>query len=255
MRILLGFGARWSSAGTIIGVEVFGAAAGIRTPDRPVFSPDIALPHDLEHNKATVTRGSPSNRLTTVGTRRLQGTPLTDTQSQVNPGPCLEVIPELLAEFQHWLLEEQGTSRKTVWDYMRYLARLEGLSLCGKPDAGKAFQLMGLNKTSYEAFSRFLTYLEKKTAFEELALSLRKGLPWKPRSREDTYVPPDQTVAQAIGCASSLGRAYRLYALILAYTRLRGSEARRILEERESLRTVELPYGAVRVHLDMVKGE
>ncbi len=137
---------------------------------------------------------------------------------------------------------------------MRYLSRLQGLGLCGKPDAGKAFQLMGLNKTSYEAFSRFLTYLERKTPHEDLALSLRKGLPRKPRSREDTYVPPDQAVARALECASSLGGAYRLYAFTLVYTGLRGSEVRRILEAAPVLRAVELPYGAVRVHLDMVRG-
>ena len=48
---------------------------------------------------------------------------------------------------------------------------------------------MGLTKVSYEAFSRFLTYIEKKTAYDELALSLRRTLPRKPQSRENNICP------------------------------------------------------------------
>ncbi len=113
---------------------------------------------------------------------------------------------------------------------------------------------MSLTKTSYEAFSRFLTFLEKRTEYENLALTLRKGMPRKPRSREDTYVPSDDKLKRAIECAFRKGETYGLYALILAYTGLRGTETRRLLEAHGELRTVELSYGATRIHLDMIRG-
>ena len=128
------------------------------------------------------------------------------------------MTPEPLAGFREWLLREQGTSEGTVRKYMYYLPRLQGASLCGKQDVSLAFEKMRLTKVSYEAFSRFLTYLEKKTAYEELALSLRRALPRKPRSREDTFVPPDSEVRGLGECVVKHGEAYRLLYSIMVYS-------------------------------------
>ncbi|MCE4598642.1 MAG: hypothetical protein F7C81_00385, partial [Desulfurococcales archaeon] len=194
-----------------------------------------------------------SHQLTTGGNSRLPGDTLGLEAGQVN-SPCLTVTTELLAGFREWLLEEQGTSEGTVRKYMYYLPKLEGITLCSKSDASRVFQLMGLNKTSYEAFSRLLTYIEKKTSYEELALSLRRALPRKPKSREDTYVPPDSLVKQMPSCLESYGEAYTLLHYILSYSGLRFEEALAILSQARQLRAVDLPYGAVRIHLDMLRG-
>ncbi len=194
-------------------------------------------------------RDAPNHQLTTGETQRLPGEAPGATPGPVNGGPCLAVTPGLLEAFYGWLLEEQGTSRKTVRDYQRYLARLQGLRLCQKQDVSTVFERMGLTKTSYEAFSRLLTYLEKKTPYEQLALALRRALPRKPRSREDTYIPPDAQVAGMPECLARHGEAYLLLHYLLAYTGLRFEEARWILENHDRVRAVELPYGAVRLHL------
>ncbi len=163
---------------------------------------------------------------------------------------CLIVSRVLLEGFQRWLREEQRTSEGTVRKYMYYLPRIEGMALCGKQDVSLAFERMKLTKVSYEAFSRLLTYVEKKLeGYEDLVAKLRKAMPKKPKSKEDTYVPPDGQVRELLRCLEAKGRAYHLVALILAYTGLRGTEARFILENARSLQAVELPYGAVRVHM------
>jgi intergrase/recombinase len=166
---------------------------------------------------------------------------------------CLKVDQGLLEGFFSWLRSEKSDiSESTVRDYQRYLSRLQGADLCGKGDVDKAFEMMGgLNKRSYEAFSRLLTYVEKKLeGYEDLAARLRKALPKKPRSREDTYVPPDGKVAGLLECAERQGQPYHIFALVLAYTGLRGTEARYLLENAHRLKAVELSYGAVRVHLE-----
>ena len=114
-----------------------------------------------------------------------------------------------------------------------------------------AFERMRLTKVSYEAFSRLLTYVEKKLeGYEDLAAKLRKAMPKKPRSREDTYVPPDTRVLEAYRCLGECcGEPYTLFFLVLAYTGLRGTEARYLLENAGRLQAVGLPYGAVRVHM------
>jgi len=197
-------------------------------------------------------RSAPNNQLTTHGVKRLPG----DTQSlnlrRDNLGPCLTITPELLAGFRDWLLAEQGTSEGTVRKYMYYLPRLQGLHLCRKQDVSRAFELMRLTKVSYEAFSRLLTYVERKLeGYEDLAARLRRAMPKKPKSKEDTYVPPDERVRELLHCLSEKhDQVYYLTALVLAYTGLRGTEARYILVNAQRLQAVELPYGAVRVHLD-----
>ncbi len=187
-------------------------------------------------------------RLTTEAVQRLPGAVQTTTSSLVNS--CLEITPSLIDSFDRWLAEEQGTGEKTRRDYHRYLSRIVGLKLCGKSDIALVFERMGLTKTSYEAFSRLLTYLEKRTQHEALAVALRKALPRKPKAREDTYVPPDTKVSNALSCLDTCcGEPYTLFYLTLAYTGLRATEARKILEWAHRLKAIPLPYGAVRVHL------
>ncbi|MEM4866948.1 MAG: hypothetical protein QXZ60_04725, partial [Sulfolobales archaeon] len=63
----------------------------------------------------------------------------------------------------------------------------------------------GLNKSSYEAFSRFLTFLEKTRELDELVARLRKGMPRKPTAKADTYVPPDELVLKVRDRIRELG--------------------------------------------------
>ena len=165
---------------------------------------------------------------------------------------CLVVTQGLLKGFREWLLHEQGTGEGTVRKYMYYLPRIEGMALCGKQDVSQAFEHMKLTKVSYEAFSRLLTYVEKKLeGYEDLVAKLRKAMPKKPKTREDTYVPPDTRVLEAYRCLEECcGEPYTLFFLVLAYTGLRGTEARYILENADRLQAVELGYGAVRIHLE-----
>jgi len=214
----------------------------------PTFQAD-----GLEAFNTNASGDTPSNQLTTDSSMRLPGDAPGVEPGQVNSSPCLQITPELLADFRRWLLEEEGTSEGTVRKYWYYLPKLEGFSLCDKASVSKAFSLMGLNKVSYEAFSRLLTFLEKKTSYEELALSLRRALPKKPKAKEDTYVPSDNQVRANLDCVSQYGEAYILLHYILAYSGLRFEEALEILRSR-ILRAVELGYGAVRVHLDMQRG-
>jgi intergrase/recombinase len=167
---------------------------------------------------------------------------------------CLIVTQSLVDEFLEWLKRENPSIRQTTLkDYERYASRLVGLRLCGKGDVYKAFNAMnGLNKRSYETLSRFLTFVEKRLeGYEELAGKLRRAMPKKPKSKEDTYVPPDEKVVEAYRCLERCcGEPYTLFFLVLAYTGLRGTEARYVLENASRLQAVELGYGAVRVHLE-----
>ncbi len=194
---------------------------------------------------------SPSSRLVSSSSFVSHG--LTTGKSGQEPRSvdnCLVVTPGLLEGFRRWLLAEEGTSEETVRKYMYYLPRIVGIRLCGKEDVSLAFERMKLTKVSYEAFSRLLTFVERKLeGFEELVAKLRKAMPRKPGSREDTYVPPDTLVRQAVECARRRGQVYYLFALVLAYSGVRGTEARYVLENAGRLRAVRLPYGAVRVHL------
>jgi len=161
---------------------------------------------------------------------------------------CLVVTQGLLEGFKEWLLREQGTSEGTVRKYMYYLPRIHGMALCGKQDVSQAFEWMKLTKVSYEAFSRLLTYVEKKLeGYEDLVAKLRKAMPKKPKTREDTYVPPDTRVLEAYRCLEErFGEPYTLFFLVLAYTGLRGTEARYLLENADKLHAVELGYLAVK---------
>ena len=164
---------------------------------------------------------------------------------------CLIVSRGLLEGFREWLLHEQHTSEGTVRKYMYYLPRIESMALCGKQDVSLAFEKMGLTKVSYEAFSRLLTYVERKLeGYEDLVAKLRKAMPKKPKSKEDTYVPADEKVRALLACMETRGQVYHLAALVLAYTGLRGTEAHYILKNAHGLQAVELPYGSVRIHLD-----
>ncbi|MEM4452866.1 MAG: hypothetical protein QW182_06670 [Thermosphaera sp.] len=78
--------------------------------------------------------------------------------------------------------------------HMYYIPKQAGLRLFSKDDVSGVFKRIGLNKSSYEAFSRFLTFLEKTRELDELVLKLRKGMPRKPVAKADTYVPPDELI-------------------------------------------------------------
>lgn len=71
----------------------------------------------------------------------------------------------------------------TIKDYLSCLRRAEGLVLKDKNSVSEYFKLAKFNKRNYEAFSRLLTFIDKKLeGYEELVLKLRKTKPHKPRS-------------------------------------------------------------------------
>ncbi len=168
---------------------------------------------------------------------------------------CLEVTKELVGEFVRWVREVNPRITGQLKQYERYVPRLVGLKLCGKEDVSKAFEAMGgLNKSSYEAFRRFLTFLEKTKELDELVAKLKKALPKKPKAREDTYVPPDSLILKVRDTIKQLGSPYTLFYNVLVSTGCRGTEARYLIQNIKRLRAVRLGYGAVRVHVDLQRG-
>ena len=181
------------------------------------------------------------------GCHELTTKPLADG---VVDGVNLVITRGLLDRFVNWLRREQKTGESTIRQYMYYLPKLEGLVLASKDSVSRAFELMGYNKSSYEAFSRLLTFIDKKLeGYEDLVVKLRKAMPRKPKSREDTYVPPDTKVKKLGECLASKGPVYICIYNILVSSGCRGTEARYVLENPDKLKVVNLGYGAVRLHL------
>lgn len=79
-------------------------------------------------------------------------------------------------------------------------------------------------------------------------------MPPKPKSREDTYVPPDTLIINVRDKVKELGPPYTLIYNVLISSGYRGREALYLVKNVRKLRTVELPYGAVRVHVDLQRG-
>jgi len=170
---------------------------------------------------------------------------------------CLQITDGLVREFKRWLKQDNPRLREaTLRQYMYYIPRLVGLELCGKEDVSKAFKAMGgVNKSSYEALSRFLTFIEKTKDLDVLVAKLRKAMPKKPKSRADTYVPADSKVLEVRENIVKMGsQALKLFYNILVSTGCRGTEARYLILNINRLRVVELSYGAVRVHVDLQRG-
>ncbi len=164
---------------------------------------------------------------------------------------CFEITDVVIQDFFRWLRKDYpGMKPKSIKQYEYYIPKLKGLTLCSKRDVDKVFRILKLSKPSYETFSRFLTYIEKRyDGYETLVLKLRKALPKKPKAREDTYIPPDTKVISLGKCLEKQGEIYAAIYKILLYTGCRGTEARYILEHIHELKTVKLDYGAVRIHL------
>lgn len=107
---------------------------------------------------------------------------------------CIELTTDLIDDFILWN-RRRKTSENMLYRYLLYLRKVVGLKLCCKKDVWKYFDKVGLSKTSFEAFSRLLTYIEKGLeGYEELAYRLRKALPPKPQSKADTYIPSDSEI-------------------------------------------------------------
>ncbi len=171
-------------------------------------------------------------------------------------GGCLRITESLVKEFGRWLRRDNPELREaTLRQYMYYVPNLVGLSLCGKEDVGRVFKAMGgLNKSSYEAFSRFLTFLEKTRDLDALVAKLRKALPRKPRTRADTYVPTDEEVLNVKRNIMASGdEALKLFYNVLTSTGCRGTEARYLISNIGKLRIVSF-RDYVRVHIDLQRG-
>jgi len=165
---------------------------------------------------------------------------------------CLELTEGLVEFFRTWLLREEGTSERTVRDYVGYLRKALGLRLCGKEDVSRFFTRVGLNKRSFEAFRRLLTYVERKLeGYDYLVLQLRKALPRKPKSAADTYVPEDSRVLQLRDAVTGLGEPYRTIYNILVSTGCRLSEALAVLQGFDRRRLVKVSEEVYRYHADL----
>ena len=165
---------------------------------------------------------------------------------------CLELTEGLISSFRSWLLREEGTSERTVRDYVGYLRRGLGLRLCGKEDVSRFFTRVGLNKRSFEAFRRLLTYVERKLeGYDYLVLQLRKALPRKPRSSADTYVPEDTRVLQLRDAVARVGEPYRTVYNVLVSSGCRLSEALAVLQGFDRRRLVKVSEDVYRYHADL----
>ncbi len=175
---------------------------------------------------------------------------------KVNYGPsvCVEITDGLVEEFFEWLRRVNPRIGKSLRDYSYYIPRLVGVKLCGKEGVSRAFEAMGgLNKSSYEAFRRFLTFIEKTREMDELVSRLKKALPRKPRAREDTYVPPDSLILKVSERVKALGAPYTLVYDVLVSTGCRLREALYLIKNAGKLKAVRLGR-AVRIHVDLQRG-
>jgi intergrase/recombinase len=158
----------------------------------------------------------------------------------------------LLEEFVNWLRSEEGTSDRTVRDYVNYLRKALNLKLCSKEDISEFFKLAGMNKRSYEAFRRFLSFIEKKrSGFELLVQQLKKALPKKPRSNADTYIPPDSRILELRDRVKKFGEPYYTIYSILVSSGCRLSEACALLRSFNGERLVKVSEEVYRYHIDM----
>jgi len=165
---------------------------------------------------------------------------------------CLELSQSLLEEFVSWLRNEEGTSERTIKDYVNYLRKALGLKLCSKEDVSSFFERAGMNKRSYEAFRRLLSFIEKKkTGYESLVQELRKALPKKPRSNADTYIPPDSKVLELRDRIKAVGEPYYTIYSILVSSGCRLSEAAHLLRSFDAKRLVKVTEDVYRYHIDL----
>ena len=164
----------------------------------------------------------------------------------------LIVSERLLEDFARWLREQRVSEKTIKGHYLSYLRRLVGFSFSGKRDVERAFRIMGFNKTSYEALSRFLTFAEKKLeGYEWLVYVLRKAMPSKPRSETDTYIPPDMQVLEAREKAARIGEPYITLWNILVASGCRLVEAIHLIRTYSSRREVKVTEEIIRYHLDL----
>jgi intergrase/recombinase len=164
---------------------------------------------------------------------------------------CVLLSQSLLEEFASWLRSEEGTSDRTVRDYVNYLKKALNLKLCSKEDVSIFFGRAGMNKRSYEAFRRLLSFIErKKTGFEVLVQQLKKALPKKPKSQADTYVPPDSKILELRDRLKNAEPYYTIYR-ILASSGCRLSEACALLRSFDAKRLVKVSEDVYRYHIDL----
>ena len=170
-----------------------------------------------------------------------------------SPTECLEITEGLVSKFMDWLRGE-GVGERTLRTYEYHLKRLVGLTLCGKSDVTKVFNVIGINDKSYKAFSRLLTYVERKLdGYEGLVLRLRKAMPKRPKPREDTYVPPDTLILDIRNKIRDIGPPYTLIYNVMVSSGCRCKEALYTIENIHRLKAVGLGE-FVRVHVDLQRG-
>jgi intergrase/recombinase len=165
---------------------------------------------------------------------------------------CISLSDSLLEEFVSWLKSEEGTSDRTVRDYVNYLRKALGLKLCGKESIGEYFKLVGMNKRSYESIRRLLSFIEKKkSGYESLVQQLRKALPKKPRSGADTYVPPDSKILELRDRIKAVGEPYYTIYRVLVSTGCRLTEAVHLLRSFDVKKLVKVTEDVYRYHIDL----
>jgi len=168
-------------------------------------------------------------------------------------GKCQEIDESVLNEFEGWLRRE-GTGVRTVREYLSHLRKAVGLKLCGKESVGEYFRVAGTSKRAYESFSRFLTFLEKTKELDELVVKLRKGMPRKPRSGADTYIPSDEEILKLKDYVAGLESLYAAIYNILVCTGCRLSEAVALVRNFSEEKLVKVDEGLFRYHMDSLRG-
>ncbi|MEM4613694.1 MAG: integrase [Ignisphaera sp.] len=162
----------------------------------------------------------------------------------------LVITGGLLDEFREWL-RYQGTSEKTVKNYISILKRFSGVV----HTANDFFADVGLSKKSYEAFSRFLTFLARAKNMEDVAGMIRKTMPRKPRSGVDTRVPSDEEVLRLRESIAATGNALltTIYSILVG-SGCRLSEAYLLIKSFREDKLVCISKDFCRYHLDLSRG-
>ncbi len=165
-------------------------------------------------------------------------------------GGTLIITRSLIAEFKVWLLQvNPDITEKTLATYIARLSELLGKELTG--DVLREFAAK--TKWHYMTATRLLTFLRKKYRLRELVEELREALGKRPRSRADTWIPPDNMVLEAGRKLESQGPVYYAAWQLLVSSGARLREVHYALSEADWSR-LNCNKVFCRLHIDYERG-
>ena len=165
-------------------------------------------------------------------------------------GGTLVITLSLIEAFKTWLLEENpDLEEKTLKGYINRVKELLGKPL--EPNTLRTF--VTKSKWHYAAITRLLTFLRKKYRMKQLVEELRESLGRRPRSKPDTWIPPDNLVFTASKILAGRGRIYYAAWLLLISTGARLKEIHYALAEADwdKLHCIS---SFCRLHIDFERG-